>query len=114
MISPVALLLDGGLSMLLGNWKYVVGFLGVFLIAYWAFDERDQTETVGETIERVAERSQSATGGVVGAAGSIAVVVIATVSTIGSELVMSGMRIANLVGTDPVLSGGVADRKSVV
>jgi hypothetical protein len=95
------------LDLLLSNWEYVVGFLGVFWIAFWAFDERDQSESIGDLIERVGERSRSATGGLFGAAGSLGVVAIALISTIGTELVMSGSRIAELIATDPVLAGGV-------
>ncbi|MCO8254547.1 hypothetical protein NKF26_12110 [Haladaptatus sp. AB618] len=97
-----------GASMLGGYLAYIVGFLAVFLLAYWTFDERDQTETWGDTIERVGERSTSATGGLIGAAGSLTVVLIALVSTIGTQLTESGMRIVELISTDPVLSGGVA------
>jgi len=93
---------------LMGVYGYVLGFLGVFLVAFWAFDERDQSESVGETIERVGERAQTATGGVLGAAGSLATVLVAIFLTIGNELIMSTMSIAELVGTDPVLAGGVA------
>ena len=87
---------------------YVIGFLGVFLVAYWTFDERDQTEAWADTIERVGERSKTATGGVLGAATSLASVLTAIFLTIGAELTSSTMRITELIATDPVLSGGVA------
>ncbi|MEA5387236.1 hypothetical protein VB779_09350 [Haloarculaceae archaeon H-GB11] len=95
------------LDLLLNYWEIGVGFLALFLAAYWWFDERDQSDSVGDAIERVGRRAEVATGGVVGAAGSLAVVVIAILSTIGDELVMSGMQIAGILGSDPVLSGGV-------
>ncbi|MBV0925016.1 hypothetical protein KTS45_12495 [Halomicroarcula limicola] len=95
------------LDLLLENWKYITGFLALFLVAYWTFDERDQSKTVGDTIESVGERAQSATGGVVGAGGSLALAVIAVMSTIGQELVFSLMQIAGIAGSDPVLAGGV-------
>lgn len=93
---------------MLGIAGYVVGFLGIFLIAYWVFDERDQSENMAETIENVGERAQTVTGGVFGAAGSLGVVAVSIVITVGNELTMSSMRIVELVSTDPVLSGGVA------
>lgn len=95
------------LSLLFDYGPYIVGFLGVFLVAYWTFDERDQSGSIGETIERVGERARSTTGGVFGAAGSLAVVAVSIIVTIGSELVTSSMRIVEIVGMDPVLSGGV-------
>jgi len=88
--------------------KYAIGFIGVFLVAYWTFDERDQSENLAEMVERVGERAQSTTGGLLGAAGSLGVVAVSIVITIGNELTTSGMRIVELVSTDPVLAGGVA------
>lgn len=95
------------LGFLMGYWEYITGFLALFLLAYWTFDEKDQSDSIGDTVERVGERAQSATGGVVGAAGSLMVAIIAVMWTIGDELVMSGMQIAGMLGTDPVLAGGV-------
>lgn len=86
--------------------KWIIGFLAVFLLAYWTFDERDQTEAWADTIERVGERARTTTGGLVGAAGSLAIVAIAMITTIGTELVESSLRIATIIGMDPVLSGG--------
>jgi hypothetical protein len=96
------------LDLLVQYWEYIVGFLAVFLLAFWTFDEKDQSDSIGDTVERVGERATSATGGVVGAAGSLAVGIIAVMSTIGDELVMSVMEIVGIVGGDPVLAGGVA------
>lgn len=96
------------LDVLMQYWEYIVGFLAVFLMAYWTFDEKDQSDSIGDTVERVGERATSATGGVVGAAGSLMVGIIAVLSTIGDELVMSLMEIASILGGDPVLAGGVA------
>ncbi|WP_231183499.1 hypothetical protein [Haladaptatus sp. DYF46] len=97
-----------GLDVLDGMLAYIVGFLAVFLLAYWTFDERDQTDTWADTVEKVGERSTTATGGLIGAAGSLALVLIALLTTIGQQLAMSGGRIVELIATDPVLSGGVA------
>jgi len=93
---------------MMGYAMYGIGFLAIFLVAYWMFDERDQSENWAETIERTGERAQSVTGGAFGAAGSLAIVAVSIVITIGNELTMSTMRIVELISTDPVLSGGVA------
>lgn len=86
---------------------YVIGFLTVGMLAFWWFDERDQTENAAETVERVGERARVVTGGLFGGLGSLIVVIISIGVTIGNELVMSLGQIAPWVMEAPAVTGQV-------
>lgn len=86
---------------------YVLGFLTVGMLAYWTFDERDQTENLAETVERVGERARVVTGGIFGGLGSLIVVLVSIAVTIGNELVMSFTELAPLIESAPALVGQV-------
>lgn len=99
--------LGTALALLAEYWSYAIGFLVFGMLMYWTFDERDQTESIAETVEAVGERSRSATGGLVGALGSLVVVIISIGITIGRELVMSLNEIAPFVMEAPAITGQV-------
>lgn len=84
---------------------YILGFLAIGLLAYWTFDERDQTENLAETVERVGERARVTTGGLFGGLGSLIVVLVSIFATIGKELVMSFSEIVPFIETAPALVG---------
>jgi hypothetical protein len=88
-------------------WSYGVGFLVFGMLAYWTFDERDQTESIAETVERVGERSQVATGGLVSALTSLVLVIISIGITIGQELVMSLNQLLPFIMEAPAITGQV-------
>ncbi|WP_338740383.1 hypothetical protein [Haloplanus salilacus] len=88
-------------------WTYAVGFLVFGMLMYWTFDERDQTESIAETVEAVGERSRTATGGLVGALGSLVVVIVSIGITIGQELVMSLNEIAPFIMEAPAITGQI-------
>lgn len=86
---------------------YILGFLAVGLLAYWTFDERDQTENIAETVERVGDRAQSVTGGLFGGLGSLIVVLVSIFVTIGNELVMSFTQLVPMLQSAPAIVGQV-------
>jgi len=86
---------------------YALGFLTAGMLAFWWFDERDQTENVAETVERVGERARVVTGGLFGGLGSLIVVLVSIFVTIGNELVMSFTELVPLIETAPALVGQV-------
>jgi len=86
---------------------YALGFLAVGLLAYWTFDERDQTENIAETVERVGDRAQSVTGGLFGGLGSLIVVLVSIFVTIGNELVMSFTQLVPMLQSAPAIVGQV-------
>lgn len=96
------------LGLLLAGWPIVVGLIGVGLLAFWWFDERQESDRWEDTIEKVGERAQAATGGAVGAFGSLVVVVFGVAATIGHELVMSLAELSGPVAEFPALVGGSA------
>ena len=86
---------------------YILGFLAVGLLAYWTFDERDQTENIAETVERVGERAQTVTGGLFGGLGSLIVVLVSIFVTIGNELVLSFTQLVPMLQSAPAVVGQV-------
>lgn|GEM_PF-6625113 len=86
---------------------YVIGFLTVGMLAYWTFDERNQTENMAETVERVGERARVVTGGIFGGLGSLIVVLVSIFVTIGNELVMSFAQLAPWVQSAPAVVGQI-------
>lgn len=96
----------GAIDLLLTGWPVIVGLLGVGLLAFWWFDERDDNDRWEDTVERVGERAQAATGGAVGAFGSLVVVIFGIAATIGHELVMSLAELSGPVAEFPALVGG--------
>lgn len=87
-----------------GNLFTGIGLLALGMLAYWTFDERRDTDSAGETIERVGERADSAFGGLVGAFGSLVTVVLTILITIGNQLLMIGVQLNDLVEA-PVVIG---------
>jgi hypothetical protein len=86
---------------------YILGFLAVGLLAYWTFDERDQTESIAETVERVGYRAETVTGGLFGGLGSLIVVLVSIFVTIGNELVMSFTQLVPWIQMAPAVVGQV-------
>lgn len=92
-------------SLLTSNWLTGVGLLAMGLLAYWIFDERGETDSAAETVEKVGERADGFFGGVVGAFGSLAVVVTSIVVTLGDQIVMTIAQLDMIIGNVPVLVG---------
>jgi Flp pilus assembly pilin Flp len=86
---------------------YILGFLAVGMLAYWTFDERDQTENIAETVEAVGDRAETVTGGLFGGLGSLIVVLVSIFVTIGNELVMSFTQIVPFLQMAPAVVGQV-------
>lgn len=86
---------------------YALGFLTAGMLAFWWFDERDQSENLAETVERVGERARVVTGGLFGGLGSLIVVLVSIFVTIGNELVMSFTELVPFIETAPALVGQV-------
>jgi hypothetical protein len=95
------------LSLIAEYGWYVIGFLTVGMLAFWWFDERDQSENLAETVERVGERARVVTGGLFGGLGSLIVVIVSIAVTIGNELVMSFTELVPFIETAPALVGQV-------
>ncbi len=93
--------------VLSGTLWTIIGLAALGTLAYWYFDERQQTETAAETVENVGSRAETVTGGFVGAIGSLLVVVASIAVTIGTELMSSAGQLGDLLGNAPLLVGHV-------
>lgn len=85
-----------------------IGLFGVGLLLFWWFDERNDSNSAAETVERVGGRAETVTGGVFGALGSLAVVLVSIALTIGEQLLMTAGELGDLVGQAPVVLGHIA------
>lgn len=96
-------LVDDTISWLMTNWWAAIGLLAVGLLAYWILDERKDADDPSETIEGVGERADSFFGVGLGAFGSLVVVVISIVITIGNQFAMLGGELVELATNGPPL-----------
>lgn len=97
---------SGVVDFLSGNWLLLIGLLAVGLLAYWAFDER---QARGSTIEGVGERADMFFGGVLGSFGSLVMVVLTILTTIGANLVdLTGTVVMVLENGPPLLLVNIA------
>ncbi len=92
-------------NLLMNNWEFAIGLLAVGSLAYWWFDEREDSDSAAETIERVGSRAETVTGGIVGGFGSLLVVFASIGLTIGGQLAETGMMLNELLGGIPVIVG---------
>lgn len=90
---------------LTANWELIIGLLAVGLLAYWWFDERGDSNSAADTVERVGGRAEVATGGVVGAFGSLVAVLASIALTIGTEISQAGMMVNEVLGGFSALAG---------
>jgi hypothetical protein len=93
------------LGVLADNWLIGIGLFALALVLYWTFDERSDTSSAGETIERVGERAEVVTNGFLGAVGSLLVVVASIGLAIGTQLLELGVALNDLLGHVPILVG---------
>jgi hypothetical protein len=92
-------------GVLADNWLIAIGLFALALVLYWTFDERSDTSSAGETIEKVGERAEVVTNGFLGALGSLAVVGASIAIAIGSQLLELGVALNDLLGHIPFLAG---------
>lgn len=93
------------LGVLADNWLIGIGLFALALVLYWTFDERGETSSAGETIERVGERAEVVTNGLFGAVGSLLVVAASIALAIGTQLLELGAALNDLLGHVPFLVG---------
>lgn len=93
------------MDSLASNWKLLIGLLAVGLLVYWLLDEREDANDASDLIEGVGGRAESATGGVVGAFGSLVIVITSILLTVGRELLATTGDLGMLVEGVPVVIG---------
>lgn len=103
MIGPMQL---GGIqarsvvAMLTSNWLLLIGLLAVGLVAFWTFQERDAR---GSTVQGVGERADDFFGNLLGGFGSLLLVTLTILTTIGANLVNLTEVLVMIAGNGPPL-----------
>lgn len=101
------MVVDTVTGILARDWKLLIGLLAVGLLVYWLLDEREDASDVSDLIEGVGGRAESATGGVVGAFGSLVIVITSIMLTVGRELLATTGDLGMLVEGVPVVIGHI-------
>lgn len=94
------------LMSLLGDyWMQLIGLGLLGLLAFWYFDERNDTDGASGTIFAVGERADNALAGVLGAASALILVVTSILSSIGVELAQTLGLLVDPIAQAPTLAG---------
>lgn len=99
------MVVDQAVSLVLKHWEIAVGLFAFGLLAFWWLTERQEADDAAETVERVGQRAETVTGGLVGSFGSLMVVLASIGVTIGNELLQTGAMLNDILGGAPVLVG---------
>ncbi|MFC6785416.1 hypothetical protein ACFQFH_05665 [Halobaculum halobium] len=93
------------LSLLAENWMWVIGATLFALIAYWAVDEGRDADDRVETVERVTDRAENATGGFLSGARALLLGFAGIGVTVAGELLGLATALNELLGGVPYLVG---------
>lgn len=92
-------------QFLIDNWTWLLGVLLTGLVTYWWWDERSEAESAGETVDRVTDRAESATGGALGGFRSLVIGVLGIVGTVIVEMMQFAGELNQLLGGIPFIIG---------
>jgi len=87
------------------NWVWLVGALLTALLAYWWYEERQEAESPGETVDRVTDRAEGATGGALSGFRALVVGIASIATTVAMELLGMAADLNALLGGVPYLVG---------
>lgn len=87
-------------DLIVANWLLTIGLMAVGLLAFWTFQERENS---GSTIENVGNRADDFFGNLLGGFGSLVFVTLTILTTIGSQLVNLSEVLVELAASGPPL-----------
>jgi hypothetical protein len=93
------------LSLLAENWLWLIGGGLLALIAYWIADEAGEAADRVETVERVTDRAENATGGLLSGTRALLLGVAGIAITTAGELLGLATALNELLGGVPYLVG---------
>jgi len=94
-------------SLIMANWMWAVGALLAGLIAYWWWDERGDAESPGETVDRVTDRAEAATGGTLSGFRALLVGLASIGMTVAVEFLQLAGELNEMLGGVPFVVGYV-------
>lgn len=97
------------MAFLVDNWTWLVGALLAALLTYWWWDERGEHEnqSPGETVDRVTNRAESATGGALSGFRALLLGVASIGMTVAVEFLQLAGELNELLGGVPFVVGYV-------
>lgn len=96
-------------NFIVQNWTWLVGALLAGLFAYWWWDERNshETQSAGETVDRVTNRAEAATGGLLSGVRSLIVGLAGIGMTVAVEFLHLTSELNEMFGGIPFVIGYV-------
>jgi len=97
------------MALLAENWTWLVGALLAALLTYWWWDERNEYEdqSPGETVDRVTNRAESATGGALSGFRALLLGLASIGMTVAVEVLQFASELNDLLGGVPFVVGYV-------
>jgi len=95
------------LRFLAENWLIAIGIFLIGLLTYWVYDEAEEAAGTEDTIRRVSDRAERATGESVRGTRALAVGVLGILMTVGVEVLAFGAELNMLLGNVPFVVGTV-------
>lgn len=95
-------------STLSSNWELVGGGLVVVALLYFVFDEREEGDSAGETIDSVGDRTEGAVGGLLSGTRALLLSLVAVLGTVFAEVLQLFNDVSRMIDTAPLLAGHLA------
>jgi len=95
------------LQPLLENWVAVLGIFLTGMLAYWIYDEAEEAADAEDTIRRVTDRAERATGRTVRGSRALTVGIFGVFMTAAVELLGFAAELNGLLGGIPFVVGSV-------
>ncbi len=92
-------------AFLVDNWLWLLGSVLTALIVYWWWDERQDARTPGETVDRVTDRVEAATGGAADGFTSLVIGLVSIGSTLAVEFLGMAGELNEALGGVPFVIG---------
>jgi hypothetical protein len=96
------------LGMLSRNWELTLGGVVLLALAIWTFQEREEGDSAGETVDSVGSRAEGAAGGILSGTRALLLSLLAIVGTVVAEVMQLFNDLGSLIDTAPLLAGHLA------
>jgi hypothetical protein len=92
-------------ALIMENWMWAIGALLAGLITYWWWDERGDAESPGDTVDRVTDRAEAATGGTLSGFRALLVGLASIGMTVAVEVLQLASELNEMLGGVPFVVG---------
>lgn len=95
-------------STLSSNWELVGGGLVVVALLYFVYDEREDGDSAGDTIDAVGDRAEGAASGILSGTRALLLSLVAILGTVFAEILQLFNDVSSMVDTAPIIAGHLA------